>query len=71
MSIFTGSAPQVPAALNSTKSYTNSCSYLSGALRDGPRHPEQCRVLSLHHGDGARALDRQSEPTRAGRRAGR
>jgi N-methylhydantoinase B len=26
---FEGSAPQVPAALNSTKSYTNSCSYLS------------------------------------------
>jgi N-methylhydantoinase B len=26
---YEGSAPQVPAALNSTKSYTNSCSYLS------------------------------------------
>ncbi len=26
---FEGSAPQVPAALNSTKSYTNSCTYLS------------------------------------------
>ena len=26
---YAGSAPQVPAALNSTKSYTNSCTYLS------------------------------------------
>ncbi|PPR11469.1 MAG: Acetophenone carboxylase delta subunit [Alphaproteobacteria bacterium MarineAlpha11_Bin1] len=26
---YTGTAPQVPAALNSTKSYTNSCTYLS------------------------------------------